>query len=168
MTRSCENLVWTVYTFGCCRSRRILLEKRSRKEHLIDNRHWDYCYFFNLVSIGVECDVFAAGMTFWEILSRQHCWPQDEPFFVTLVQQVHKQRRPAPLDASLPAFLQPLLERSVSFAHFSPRMVWTGAWTVCWNKECWAGVAPTLRRAADPTTATLNGSLALTVFLACA
>uniref|UniRef100_A0A5K3EGR1 Protein kinase domain-containing protein n=1 Tax=Mesocestoides corti TaxID=53468 RepID=A0A5K3EGR1_MESCO len=63
------------------------------------------------ITYSVKCDVFSASMTFWEILSRQHVCPPDEPFFVTLIQQVHKHRRPKPLPGC-PIFLLRLFDRS--------------------------------------------------------
>ncbi|KAL5962226.1 Mitogen-activated protein kinase kinase kinase 7 [Taenia solium] len=63
------------------------------------------------INYTVKSDVFSVAMTFWEVLARQHVCPPDEPFFVTLVQLVHKHRRPHPL-RGCPVFLLRLLERS--------------------------------------------------------
>ncbi|CUT99165.1 mitogen activated protein kinase kinase kinase [Echinococcus multilocularis] len=65
------------------------------------------------INYTVKSDIFSAAMTFWEILARQHVCPPDESFFVTLVQLVHKHRRPRPL-RGCPIFLLRLLERSWS------------------------------------------------------
>ncbi|VDM18863.1 unnamed protein product [Hydatigera taeniaeformis] len=62
------------------------------------------------INYSVKSDVFSVAMTFWEILSRQHVCPPDEPFFVTLAQLVHKHRRPHPL-RGCPFFVVRLLER---------------------------------------------------------
>ncbi|KAL5106181.1 Mitogen-activated protein kinase kinase kinase 7 [Taenia crassiceps] len=62
------------------------------------------------INYTVKSDVFSVAMTFWEVLARQHVCPPNEPFFVTLVQLVHKHRRPYPL-RGCPVFLLSLLER---------------------------------------------------------